>query len=182
MYANLPSLDAPLSLAALVLLAGSLVMLWFIILSGVVHVAPLRKTYFLQATTDGISGSRPVSQWTYFYICGEDNRNCGGAHAALPFGFAWDSNAQNVPGDLGGSHGENTTSTKFFYLWRFGWVFLLLTLFFETLAFFAGFLSCFGRLGAAISYFIATFALFLFSVAVALTTCVLPPSSHAARP
>ncbi|KND89810.1 Protein SUR7 [Tolypocladium ophioglossoides CBS 100239] len=162
--------NANLSLAALVLLAGSLVMLFFIILSGVSDSTPLNKTYFLQAATRGIGGARDVSQWTYFYICGPDNKDCGSARAAPPFGFAWDGNAANAPPELIGGFGGDTTSSKFYYLWRFGWVFLLLTLFFETLAFFAGFLACCGRLGAAISCFVTSFALLCFCVAVSLTT------------
>lgn len=160
---------------ALVLLAGSLVMLFFVILAGVTDTAPLNRTYFLQAATGGIGGARDVSQWTYFYICGPDNRDCGGSRAAPPFGFAWDGGAANAPPELIGGFGGGTTSSRFYYLWRFGWVFLLLTLFFETLAFFAGFLACCGRLGAAIAYFVASFALLCFAVAVSLTTCVSIP-------
>ena len=126
--------------------------------------------------TDGITGARPVSRWTYFYVCGTpDNADCGSAHPAPPFGkFVWDSNPQNAPAALVGSHGSGTTSYKYYYMWRFGWVFLLLTLFFETLAFFTGFLACCGRLGAAISFLLGGFALFLYSIAAALTTYVCP--------
>ena len=53
--------DAPLGLAALILLAASLLFLWFVILAGVSDVTPLKHTYFLQADTDGITGARPVS-------------------------------------------------------------------------------------------------------------------------
>ncbi|KAL3954650.1 hypothetical protein ACCO45_010213 [Purpureocillium lilacinum] len=164
--------DAPLGLAALILLAASLLFLWFVILAGVSDVTPLKHTYFLQADTDGITGARPVSRWTYFYVCGTpDNADCGSAHPAPPFGkFVWDSNPQNAPAALVGSHGSGTTSYKYYYMWRFGWVFLLLTLFFETLAFFTGFLACCGRLGAAISFLLGGFALFLYSIAAALTT------------
>lgn len=46
----------------------------------------------------------------------------------------------------------------------------LMSLFFEVVAFFAGFLACCGRLGAAISGLVAFTALFFYSVAVALMT------------
>lgn len=46
----------------------------------------------------------------------------------------------------------------------------LMSLFFEVMAFFAGFLACCGRLGAAISGLVAFTALFFYSVAIALMT------------
>lgn len=162
--------DAPLGLAALVLLAGSLVMLFFVILSGVNSTTPLDKTYFLRADTRDITGARDTTQWTYFFICGLENQDCGVAHAAPPFGYAWGANPSNAPAALVGSHGGETTSRKFFYLWRFGWVFIIITLFFEIIAFFSGFLACCGRLGSAIAYFVAVIALLFHSVGVSLMT------------
>lgn len=159
-----------LSLAALILLAGSLVLLWFVILSGVVHSTPLDKTYFLRADTSGITGARPISQWTYFYVCGDGNLDCGGASPDPPFGKAWGSNPSNAPAELVGSHGGNTTSSKFFFMWRFGWVFYLLGLFFSTLTFFTGFLACCGRLGAALSGLMSIISLVFYTVGVSLMT------------
>jgi len=159
-----------LSLAALFLLACSLVLLWFVILSGLVHTAPLDRTFFLRADTSGITGARDITQWNYFYMCGDGNSDCGSASPDPPFGKAWSSNPSNAPSELTGSHGSNTTSSKMFFMWRFGWVFYLLGLFFSTLTFFAGFLACFGRLGAAISGLLCIFSLFLFTVGVSLMT------------
>ena len=85
-----------------IFLAGALVMMFFVILSGVRDTNPLNKIYFLQANTSKISGARPISQWTYFYICGANNQDCGSATAALPFGYAWLGNTNGVPGDLVG--------------------------------------------------------------------------------
>ncbi|KAM4065290.1 SUR7/PalI family protein [Hirsutella rhossiliensis] len=162
--------NASLGLGALALLAGSLVMLFFVILSGVTDTTPLDKTYFLRADTKGITGARDTTQWTYFYMCGLDNQDCGMAHAAPPLGYAWGANADNAPAALVGSHGGETTSFKFFYLWRFGWVFLIMTLFFEIMAFFTSFLACCGRLGSAIAFFVATIALLCSAVGVSLMT------------
>ncbi|KAK5991087.1 SUR7 family protein FMP45 [Cladobotryum mycophilum] len=159
-----------LGISGLVLLATSILFLFFIILPGVTDSTPFGKTYFLRADTSGITGARAVSQWTYFYICGDGNKDCGGAHAAIPFGYAWDGRAQNAPDSLIGSYGGHTTSKEYYYLWRFGWVFILITLFFEVLAFFASFVACCGRLGAAVAFLISSFALFCFSIAAALTT------------
>jgi len=146
------------------------VLLWFVILSGVTTTTPLDKTYFLRADTSGISGARPISQWNYFYICGDGNRDCGGASPDPPFGHAWGANPANAPPELAGGHGGNTTSTKFFFMWRFGWVFYLLALFFSTVTFFTGFLACCGRLGAALSGLMCIISLFLYTVGVSLMT------------
>lgn len=156
--------------------AISLVFLWFIILGGIKDTAPLDRTYFLRADTSGISGARDITEWNYFRFCGEDNTDCGSTRPAPPFGRAWDSNPSNAPSSLVGSHAGDTTSTKFFYLWRFGWVMLLITLFFETASFFSGFLACCGRLGAAIAGFASFIALFFSSVAMSLMTYV--PHHH----
>lgn len=77
-------------------------MMFFVILSGYTDHTPLNKIYFLQADTSGISGARPITQWTYFYVCGADNLNCGGAAAALPFGYAWLGNTAGAPAELVG--------------------------------------------------------------------------------
>jgi len=93
-----------LGLVSWVLLAASITFMFFVVLSGVKDTTPLNKTYFLQADTSGISGARPISQWTYFYVCGADNKDCGDAVPALSLGNAWgkDKNAAGVPGALAG--------------------------------------------------------------------------------
>lgn len=162
--------NGPLGIASIVLLAGSIVMLLFIILSGVTDTSPLNKTYFLQAETQGITGARDVTQWTYFYFCGPNNQDCGKAHPAPAFGKAWSSDPSGAPSQLVGHSGDDTTSKKYYYMWRFGWVFFLITLFFTVAAFFSGFLACCGRLGAAISGLVSLVALFFSSVAISLMT------------
>ncbi len=152
----------------------SLLFLFFIILAGVSTVTPFSKTYFLKADTAGIDGAHNgVSQWTYFYVCGEGNTDCGKAKAALPFGHAWNGDASNVPSGIAGSH--SGSNNKFYLLSRFGWVFLLLALFFGTLTFFSSFLACCGRLGSAIATFVSFFALLCHAVASSLLTYVVQP-------
>lgn len=159
-----------LGLASMLFLAGSIVLMFFVILSSLSPTSPLTNTYFLRASTDGITGSRSISQWTYFFVCGEGNTDCGPPYPALPFGYAWSGNAANVPAELIGSHGGDTTSTYYFYMWRFGWVLYLMGLFFAVMAFLTSFMACCGRLGAAISTLIASAGLFFFTIAVALMT------------
>ncbi|KAK8104464.1 uncharacterized protein PG998_011497 [Apiospora kogelbergensis] len=161
---------AGLGLTSLILLAASIVLMLFVILSGVTNVTPFNRTYFLSAATDGITGARPRTQWTYFYMCRPGNVDCGGAWPAPPFGWAWDANPTGAPSSLVGSHGNHTTSSYFFYMWRFGWVFYLMTLFFSVLAFFTGFLACCGRLGSALAGLSTLVALFFYSIAVSLMT------------
>ncbi|KAI1104044.1 SUR7/PalI family-domain-containing protein [Jackrogersella minutella] len=160
---------APLSL---IFLAGSLVMLFFVILSAVANTSPLSNTYFLSADTSGITGARSVTQWAYFYICGEGNTECNHATPAPPLGWAWSGNPSNAPASLVGTHGGDTTSMYFYYMWRFGWVFYLIALVFSIVAFFAGFVACCGRLGSAIAGFAALVALFFHTIAVSLMTAV----------
>ena len=62
-------------------------------------------------------------------------------------------------------------------MWRFGWVFFLLTLFFETLAFFTGFIACCGRLGSAVSGLMTTVALAFSTISCVLMTYVYSPLS-----
>lgn len=57
-------------------------------------------------------------------------------------------------------------------MWRFGWVFLLMTLFFEVLAFFTSILACCGRLGAALAFVVSAIALFFYTLAVTIITYV----------
>lgn len=168
------SIGPILGLAGLVFMAGSLAMLLFLVLSGVRNATPLNKTYFLQAHTEGITGARQISQWTYFYVCGDGNVDCTSAKAAYPFGDAWDSNADNAPDTLIGDSGNGTSSKKIYYLWRFGWVFIMIALFFSSITFIASFLSCCGRLGASIAYYNSLMALLTHSVAAAITTYVYP--------
>ena len=77
-------------LAALLLVAGGIVMQFFTILSGAINSTPMNKFYFLQAATGGIDNARNPSRWTFFAICGRDpssglNANCGSIVPALPF-------------------------------------------------------------------------------------------------
>lgn len=155
---------------SLLLIAGSLVLLFFVVLSGVKSTVPLNKTYFLQADTSSIPGARAVSQWTYFYVCGAGNTDCGKAVPDLPIGYAWVNGNSGVPASLVGSHGKGTTSTYYYYMWRFGWVFYLLALVFDAFAFLTAIASPFSRLAAGFSGLMVAIALFWMSLGAALMT------------
>lgn len=85
---------------SLILIGGSIVLMFFVVLSGVKDSTPLNKTYFLQADTSNIQGARPLSQWTYFYVCGEGNTNCGSPVPDLPIGYAWMGGGQGAPAQM----------------------------------------------------------------------------------
>jgi hypothetical protein len=89
-----------LGLASWVFLAGALLLMFFVILSGVVDATPLNKIYFMQTDTSTIQGALPISQWTFFYICGAGNLNCSTARPALPFTAAFPDGVTNVPAEL----------------------------------------------------------------------------------
>ena len=83
---------------SLVLIAGAIVLMFFVVLSGVTNTTPLNKTYFLQASTGSIAGAgRATSQWTYFYVCGSGNQDCGKPVPALPIGYAWVGGSAGAP-------------------------------------------------------------------------------------
>jgi hypothetical protein len=158
-----------LGVVSWILLGGAVTMMFFVILSGFSSSTPLDKIYFLQADTSGISGARSITQWTYFYVCGAGNQNCGSATAALPFGYAWLGNTAGAPAELIGDHGSGTTSTYYFYIWRFGWVFYLMGLTFACLAIITGLLSC-TRLASGLSSLFCFIATFWTALAAALMT------------
>ena len=162
--------NAILAPVSLVLMAGAIVMMIFVILSGVRDVKPLNETYFLRADTHDITGARSVTQWTYLYMCGPGNERCSGAWPDPPVGWAWAADARGAPPGLVGDKGGHTTSSYYFYMWRFGWVFYLIGFFFAVVGFFAGFLACLGRLGAALAGLTGITALFFTSLAASLMT------------
>lgn len=165
-------LRGAMGIVSLILIAGALVLMFFVVLSGLKTTIPLSKTYFLSADTSSITGARAVSQWTYFYVCGSGNTDCGNAVPGLPIGYAWIGGGSGAPSSLLGNHGHHTTSTYYYYMWRFGWVLYLISLVFTVFAFFTSLLAPCFRLAAAFSGLVLTISLFFFSFAAALMTTV----------
>jgi len=157
---------------SLVLIAASIVFMFFIILSGFNSTDPLNRTYFLRADTSAIEGARPVSQWTYFYVCGDGNQDCGAPVPALPFGYAWAGGGSGAPTELLGSKGKGTTSKYYFYMWRFGWVFYLIALIANVFGFLTSLLAPCSRLASGVAGFLVANALFWMTLASALMTAV----------
>ncbi|KAI9745297.1 MAG: hypothetical protein M1818_001577 [Claussenomyces sp. TS43310] len=158
-----------LGIASWLFLAGAILLMFFVVLGGVSHSTPLNKVHFLQADTSKITGARPISRWNYFYVCGADNRDCGDAVPALPFGYAWIGNTAGVPSALLGKHGKGTTSQYYYYIWRFGWVFYLIALVFAVLSLFTGLVS-FHKIGSGISSLLCFIATGFMTLAASLMT------------
>ena len=110
-------------------------------------------------------------------MCGLDNADCGPARPGLPLGDAWATDAAGAPPALIGGYGGGTTSFSYWYMWRFGWVFFLIALFFETLVWVLGLVALCSRIGSAVTGLLAVVALVFFTVAVSLMTYVSLPSS-----
>ncbi|APA08932.1 hypothetical protein SS1G_02763 [Sclerotinia sclerotiorum 1980 UF-70] len=155
---------------SLVLIGASIMFMFFVILGGITQTTPLDKTHFLRADTSSIAGARPVSQWNYFRVCGEGNTDCGSSVPDLPFGYAWVGGGDGAPSSLLGSHAKNTTSSSYYYMWRFGWVFYLMGLFFTVFAFFTSILALCSTLGSFIGAWLTMVGLFFFSIAASLMT------------
>ncbi|KAK5114257.1 hypothetical protein LTR85_010322 [Meristemomyces frigidus] len=161
-----------LGLISMILLAGGIVLTFFIVLSGAhIYKTPVNLVYFLQADTAGISGGNSQlhnpARWTYFSICGADgshNANCGPVHAAQSFNPAHNFGTQTgVPSAFIGT-------SKWFYLSRFAWVFYIIALFFAVIAFFLSIFALCARLGSYLTGLTTGFALFFQTLAAALMT------------
>lgn len=161
-----------LGLVSLILLAGAIVMTFFIVLSGAeIGSQSTGQVYFLQADTSGVSNGnnnlQNPARWTYLAICGVQNghnSDCSSTRAAQPF---------NPVGNFGTSSGlpdRFSNENHFYYLSRFAWVFYIIALFFGVITFFLGLLALCTRLGSYLSGFTVLIACFFQALAAALMT------------
>ncbi|MCJ1329028.1 hypothetical protein MMC10_005705 [Thelotrema lepadinum] len=93
---------------SLALVAGSIVLIFFVLLAGAINGNPVNQVYFLQADTSSIQSAPSISQWTLWNICGGDANgldvNCGPVSPAFPFDPQnnFGGNLQNVPAGFQG--------------------------------------------------------------------------------
>ncbi|KAI9640412.1 Eisosomes component [Ciborinia camelliae] len=160
----------PMGTVSAVLLGAAIMFMFFVILGGITNSTPLDKTQFLSADTSSIAGARPVSQWNYFTICGEGNKDCGNTVPDPPLGYAWVGGGDGAPPSLLGAHGKHTTSYSYYYMWRFGWVFYLMGLVFTVFAFFISVIAICSRLASFAGALMTALALFWFTLAASLMT------------
>lgn len=96
-------LGGGMGVGSLILIAASIMFMFFVVLSGVTNSVPLSNTWFLQADTSTIPGAhRSTSQWTFWFVCGANNRDCGAPVPALPIGYAWVDGSAGAPEALVG--------------------------------------------------------------------------------
>ena len=165
-----------LSVVSIIILAGGVVLQFFVVLSGVVNSsAPINNVYFLQASTAGISsnGNNPVpnpARWTYFATCGVrngHNADCGKVTAAMPFDPVRNFGTEtNVPAGLVQHPGT------YYYLSRVMWAFYLIALFFAVVALLLGVFAVCSRLAAKFTGLVTIIALVMQTVTAALMTYV----------
>ncbi|KAI9822205.1 MAG: hypothetical protein M1826_000514 [Phylliscum demangeonii] len=157
----------PLALISLILTAGAVLLLFFLVLAGSRNHIPLNQIFFLRADTSSIKGAPKLSRWTLWNVCDTDGSGhnvCGDVHPAYPFDPPRNfGTSQGVPASFNGTH-------KFFYLTRFAFAFILIALFFAVCSLVTGILALFSRLGGALSGLLAATALFFHSLVAALLT------------
>jgi len=169
-----------LAFVSLTLLAGGIVLQFFLILSGAVSSAPIDLFYFLEASTNGIADARNPSRWTFFSICGVDpstghNANCGAVVPALPFDPPRNfGSTDGIPEQFIGTH-------TYYYLSRFMFAFFLMALFFAAVALATGALALCSRLGGYLSAMTTLVALFFQALAAALMTAWVVKGRNAFR-
>lgn len=163
----------------ILLLLGSALLLFFINLAGASDKSVLRKLYWSQATTRGISGApHSVTRWTMYNSCGVsngENVDCTSNSPAYPFS----------PKDNFGSSGSLPSSfTKnrdtYFYLSRFAYAFFLIGLVLNIVAILSVFVSCClsGVISGLISTLIISCALLFTLAASCFITAVHVKGRH----
>jgi hypothetical protein len=161
------------ALVSLILVAGGVLFMFFILLAGAVDGFPVNRWYFLQADTSNIPNAPPVSRWTYWNVCGVDgsrtvcgDRGYSNVHPAFPLnppGRKTFDTEINIP--------NNFLNTDYYYLMtRFMFAFMLIALFFGVCALFTGLLALCTRIGAYLSGLLTMIAAFFQAIQVALMT------------
>jgi len=151
----------------LLLTAGAIVLLLFVVLAGVTDSTPFNKTFFLSLDLSKFQGaiSSPSGDghYTLWGICASDDSgnsiNCPHASPAYPF-----DPSTNF---AGGTPTNIASSINFFYyMSRFAFAFYLIALVFSAISFLTGLLALCSRLGSAVSTIFA-FLGFIFAAAAA---------------
>ncbi|KAK5046942.1 hypothetical protein LTR84_007296 [Exophiala bonariae] len=162
------------SLLSLILVAGGLLFMFFILLAGAIDHAPVDKWYLLQADTSNIPNAPPISRWSYWNVCGVENGRtvCGEedyskVHPAFPLDPAshrtFDTDV-NVPEDFVNHHGF------YFLMTRFMFAFMLIALFFGAISLLTGLLALCTRIGSYLSGLLTLIAAFFQAINAALMT------------
>lgn len=155
------------ALISMILVAGAIVLTFFVLLAGAINDNPVNKFYFLSADTSDITGAPAESRWTFWNVCGttSNGRNdCGKVHPAYPF---------NPPSNFGTKTNvpQQFIGTKeYYYLTRFMFAFDLIYLFFAVCSLAVGLLALCTRIGSYLAGLFAMIAAFFSVLTAALMT------------
>lgn len=159
---------------SLILVAGGVLFMFFILLAGAVDGFPVNRWYFLEADTSNIPGAPPLSRWTYWNVCGVDGARtaCGDAnHEKVHPAFPLDpSSPRNFDTDVNVPRNFVEHNGYYFLMTRFMFAFMLIALFFAVCALFTGLLALCTRIGAYLSGFLTLIALFFQLIQASLMT------------
>ena len=149
----------------MILVAGALVFMFFILFGGVFNSSPVNKFYLLEASTSKITGAPTTSRWGYWNVCGEQNgltvcnkaKSFSKIHPAFPLDPSSHRNfdtTTGVPSDFVKHH------TFYYFMTRFMFAFMLIALFFRATALLTGLLALCTRLGSYLSGLMTMIAAF----------------------
>jgi len=143
--------------------------MFLVLLAGAVNSGPVNKFYFLQVDTANIPNAPALSRWTYWNLCSVNSNNrddCGAVHPDFPLdppSYRNFGTTTNIPHQFLGT-------SKYFYMTRFMFPFMLMALFFGVFSLFTGALALCSRIGGKLSGFFAFLALFFQTINVSLMT------------
>lgn len=152
-------------------------MMFLTLLGGASNHTPLNNIYFLQVNTSSIPGAPAISRWTFWNICSavDGKSQCGSSHPAYPFNppstdnFGTDDNIP--PAFIGTRH--------YYLMSRFMFPFILIALFFASLALFLGLMALCTRIGSYLSSLLVWLA-WVFQVITTslMTACFVQGRDH----
>lgn len=151
----------------LVLLAGSTLLLVFLVLSGSTNHFPFNRFYWVRGDTSAISNAYTQSAWTFWGVCDYNDFGSCQTGPAYPISPVDNFNTSNdVPSDFVDSR------DTYYYLSRFAFAFFLLALAFSGFALLISVLGfCFTVIDKVL-VFLVVVALFFVSGAAAFQTAV----------
>lgn len=151
----------------LFLLAGTTLLLVFLVLSGSTNHFPFNRFYWVRGDTSGISGAPSQATWTFWGVCEYGNYGDCTTGPAFPISPVDNfGTTKNVPSDFVDNR------DTYYYLSRFSFAFILLGLAFTGFAFIVDVLGfCFVIIDKIV-IFLVVLALIFISGAAALQTAV----------
>ncbi|KAI5846296.1 SUR7/PalI family-domain-containing protein [Morchella snyderi] len=154
---------------SIILLAGTIVLLFLLIIAGAYDRRPLNQIFWLQADTRGIPNAPDgICHWTLYNFCDErdgKNFNCRNNNAANPFLPQRNFNTRaNIPADF------LNNPDRYFYLSRFLYSFYIIDLGFALMALLAGLLALSSRIGALAAAALSCLSLFFMTFSATIMT------------